>query len=53
MQNAAVLHIQNIAEKENINVEKMLFTIFIAFSRATSIIVALASHTREPKAMSN
>ncbi len=24
-----------------------------AFSRGTSIIVALASHTREPKAMSN
>ncbi len=27
--------------------------IFIAFSRGTSIIIALASHTREPKAMSN
>ncbi len=55
----AVLHIQNIAEKENINVEKMLFTskmkvvhterIFIAFSRGTSIIVALKSHTRDTK----
>ncbi len=54
----AVLHIQNIAEKENINVE-MLFTskmkvvhterIFIAFSRGTSIIVALESHTRYTK----
>ncbi len=58
---AAALFIQNIVEKENINVETILFMsklksteaihterIFYAFSRGTSITVLLASHTREP-----
>ncbi len=54
----AALLIQNIAGKENINVEIMLFTSklkpsyshrmhIIAFSRRTSFTVALKSHTRE------
>ncbi len=50
----ATLFIQNIVEKENINAKMLLFTsklkpnIFIAFSRGTSITVALVSRTREP-----
>ncbi len=58
----AVLHIQNIAEKENINVRCCLpqnwnqavhtERIFIAFSRRTSIILH-SRLTREPKDMSN